>query len=54
MKKLTQITTFIAVFALLVAPAFSDTLVLKSGEKITGYYEVGQPELSNFVRMMGR
>ena len=48
MKKLTQITTFIAVFALLVAPAFSDTLVLKSGEKITGYYEGGSARVIKF------
>src|SRR5438105_3591451 len=48
MKKLAQITTFIAVFALLVAPAFSDTLVLKSGEKITGYYEGGSARVIKF------
>ena len=48
MKKLTQITTFIAVFALLVAPAFADTLVLKSGEKITGYYEGGSARVIKF------
>src|SRR5438876_11247782 len=48
MKKLTQITTFIAVFALFVAPAFSDTLVLKSGEKITGYYEGGSARVIKF------
>jgi hypothetical protein len=48
MKKLTQMTTFIAVFALLVAPAFADTLVLKSGEKITGYYEGGTARVIKF------
>src|SRR5215467_5861393 len=48
MTKLTQITTFIAVFALLAAPAFSDTLVLKSGEKITGYYEGGSARVIKF------
>ncbi len=48
MRKLTQITTFIAVFALLAAPAFSDTLVLKSGEKITGYYEGGSARVIKF------
>jgi len=48
MRKLIQITTFIAVFALLVAPAFSDTLVLKSGEKITGYYEGGSARVIKF------
>jgi hypothetical protein len=48
MRKLIQITTFIAVFALLVAPAFSDTLVLKSGEKVTGYYEGGTARVIKF------
>jgi len=48
MTKLTQITTFIAVFALLAAPAFSDTLVLKSGEKVTGYFEGGSARVIKF------
>jgi hypothetical protein len=48
MKKLTQITTFIAIFALFAVPAFSDTLVLKSGEKITGYFEGGSPRVIKF------
>jgi len=41
MRKLTQIATFIAVCALVAAPAFSDTLVLKSGERISGLFEGG-------------
>ena len=48
MKKLTQITTFIAVLALLAAPALSDTLVLKSGEKISGYFEGGSARVIKF------
>src|SRR5437870_3518226 len=48
MTKLTQITTFIAVFALLAAPAFSDTLVLKSGEKVAGYFEGGSARVIKF------
>src|SRR5947209_19989380 len=48
MTKLTQITTFIAVFALLAVPAFSDTLVLKSGEKISGYFEGGSARVIKF------
>ena len=48
MKKLTHITTFIALFALVAIPAFSDTLVLKSGEKITGYFEGGSPRVIKF------
>jgi hypothetical protein len=47
MKKITQITLFIAVMALAV-PAFADTLVLKSGEKITGYYQGGTARVIKF------
>jgi len=48
MRKLTQLTTFIAAFALFVAPAFSDTLVLKNGEKISGYFEGGSARVIKF------
>src|SRR5213594_2728978 len=48
MTKLTQITTLIAALALLAAPAFSDTLVLKNGEKISGYFEGGSPRVIKF------
>jgi len=48
MTKLTQITTFIAVFAMLAVPAFSDTLVLKSGEKISGFFEGGSARVIKF------
>ena len=48
MKRLTQITTLFAVIALLAAPAFSDTLVLKSGEKISGYFEGGSARVIKF------
>jgi len=48
MRKLTHITTFIAAFALFVAPAFSDTLVLKNGEKISGYFEGGSARVIKF------
>jgi hypothetical protein len=48
MTKLTQITTLIAAFALLAAPAFSDTLILKNGEKISGYFEGGSPRVIKF------
>src|SRR6266700_4031586 len=47
-SKLIQITTFIAVLAVLAAPAFSDTLVLKNGEKITGYFEGGSERVIKF------
>jgi len=48
MTKLTQITTLIAAFALLAAPAFSDTLVLRNGKKISGYFEGGSPRVIKF------
>src|SRR6266516_16785 len=48
MTKLTQITTLIAAFALLAAPAFSDTLVLKNGEKVSGYFEGGSARVIKF------
>src|SRR5437870_11701902 len=48
MTKLTQITTLIAAFALLAATAFSDPLVLKNGEKISGYFEGGSPRVIKF------
>jgi hypothetical protein len=48
MVKLTQVTTFIAVIALVTAPAFSDTLVLKNGEKISGYFEGGSARVIKF------
>ena len=48
MKKLTQITTFIAVFAILAIAAFADTLVLKSGEKISGFFEGGSARVIKF------
>src|SRR5207302_8803934 len=48
MRKLTQISTLLAAFALLVMPAFSDTLVLKNGEKIAGYFEGGSARVIKF------
>ena len=45
MKKLTKI---LGLFLLLAVPAFSDTLVLKSGEKITGYFEGGSARVIQF------
>jgi hypothetical protein len=47
MKKISQLITVVAVIAL-VAPAFADTLVLKNGEKITGYYEGGTARVIKF------
>ena len=47
MRKIIQITTFIAVLAIAGA-AFADTLVLKNGEKISGYYQGGTERLIKF------
>jgi hypothetical protein len=48
MKKLTQITTLIAVFSLLAVPAFSDTLVLKNGDRVSGFFEGGSARVIKF------
>ncbi len=48
MRKLTQIIAFITVIALLAVPAFSDTLVLKTGERVSGYYEGGSARVIKF------
>src|SRR3954469_13317167 len=48
MKKLTQITTLIAAIAILAVPAFSDTLVLKSGERVAGLFEGGSARVIKF------
>src|SRR5262249_23099961 len=48
MRKLTKITTFIAVFMLFAVSAFSDTLVLKNGEKVSGFFEGGSARVIKF------
>ena len=48
MKKLTQITTLMAIFALCAISAFADTLVLKTGEKVAGYFEGGSARVIKF------
>jgi hypothetical protein len=48
MKKVTQITTLIAIFALCAISAFADTLLLKSGEKVAGYFEGGSARVIKF------
>src|SRR5215813_6240774 len=47
MRKTTIILMFTAVLALAL-PAFADTLILKSGEKVTGYYEGGTARVIKF------
>jgi hypothetical protein len=39
--KLVQLVASTMLLALMVAPAFADTLLLKSGEQVTGYFEGG-------------
>src|SRR5262245_913883 len=48
MHRLTQFTAFALVLALFAAPAFADTLVLKTGEKVSGYYEGGTARTVKF------
>ena len=48
MKKPTQITTLILIFAVGAIAAFADTLVLKSGEKVAGYFEGGSARVIKF------
>ena len=48
MRKGTQIVTFVALCLLAAGPVFSDTLILKTGEKITGYYEGGSARVVKF------
>jgi len=43
-----QVIALIGIFALLAVPAFSDTLVLKTGERITGYFEGGSARVIQF------
>jgi hypothetical protein len=48
MHKLAQITMLVVVFTLFAAPGFSDTLLLKNGEKIIGYFEGGSERVIKF------
>jgi len=48
MTKATRITTLIGVLALLAVPALADTLVLKSGERVSGYFEGGSARVIKF------
>jgi hypothetical protein len=48
MKIFTRITTLFGLMALLAAPALSDTLILKNGEKISGYFEGGSARIVKF------
>jgi hypothetical protein len=48
MSKWIQITAFVAVSTLFAVSAYSDTLVLKTGEKITGYFAGGSERVIKF------
>jgi hypothetical protein len=48
MTKLTQFTTLLVVIVLLAMPALADTLVLKNGEKISGFFEGGSARVIKF------
>src|ERR1700746_3068862 len=43
-----KITIFVVMIASGVLPGFSDTLVFKSGEKVTGYFEGGSESVIRF------
>jgi hypothetical protein len=47
MRKLSKWTVFLAVVALAV-PAFADTLILKDGSRVSGYYEGGSARVVKF------
>jgi hypothetical protein len=48
MKKFTQWTAAAVMLVLVCAPAFADTLVLKTGARVTGYFEGGTARVVKF------
>jgi hypothetical protein len=48
MKKVIQLTAFVTMLAIGIAPAFADTLILKNGERVSGYYEGGSARVVKF------
>jgi len=48
MKKLTQLTAVVVMLVLAAAPAFADTLLLKTGARVTGYFEGGTARVVKF------
>jgi hypothetical protein len=48
MHRLIQFTVFMVVLVLFAAPVFADTLVLKSGERVSGYFEGGTARTVKF------
>jgi hypothetical protein len=48
MHRLIQFTVFALVLVLFAAPVFADTLILKSGERVSGYFEGGTARTVKF------
>jgi hypothetical protein len=48
MKRLGQPIVVVVTLALFAVPGFADTLVLKNGTKLTGYYEGGTARVVHF------
>ena len=48
MKKIVQLTAFVGLLAFAITPAFADTLILKNGERVSGYYEGGSARVVSF------
>lgn len=48
MKKLTQLAAVLVVLVLVAAPAFADTLLLKNGTRVNGYFEGGTARVVKF------
>ena len=48
MKRLTHLVAVVAVGALAVSTAFADTLLLKNGTRVAGYYEGGTARVVKF------
>src|ERR1051325_9731131 len=53
MNKLMKLTVFVTVVALFAIPALADTLVLKSGERVSGYFEGGSARVVKFTNKDG-
>jgi len=48
MKKFTQLTAAVVILVLAAAPAFADSLLLKTGVRVTGYFEGGTARVLKF------
>lgn len=48
MRNFIKLTVFITALAMCAVPVFADTLVLKSGERISGYFEGGSARIVKF------